>query len=279
MPPRSCRVCAEGELQERPAVHGLVLARCSSCGVICQEPEPDVHALLGTFQDSYFQGGHGHGYRDYLALEAAARRQARRYLATLARLDPGGRTLLDVGCAAGFLLAEAEVAGWQVSGIEPSPGMAQEARRRITGDVTVGDLAALPADTAPLHAVTMLNVLEHLARPADVAVRLAQLVRPGGILLMETWNVESLAARLLGERWHQWSELVPYYYTRRALRALLAHSFQELRWRPVAKWIPLARGLDIVAPGAAARFGRLGDVSLPYFTGDLVLSVWRRRDG
>lgn len=187
MPPRSCRVCAEGELQERPAVHGLALARCSSCGVICQEPEPDVHALLGTFQDSYFQGGHGHGYRDYLALEAAARRQARRYLATLARLDPGGRTLLDVGCAAGFLLAEAEVAGWQVSGIEPSPGMAQEARRRITGDVTVGDLAALPADTAPLHAVTMLNVLEHLARPADVAVRLAQLVRPGGILLMETF--------------------------------------------------------------------------------------------
>lgn len=243
----------------------------------CLEPEPGRDSLLDTFQGSYFQGGHRDGYRDYFATEPAVRRQARRYLDTLGRLDPGGRTLLDVGCAAGFLLAEAEAAGWQVSGVEPSPGMAREARRRIAGAVTVGDLAALPARTAPVHVVTMVNVLEHLTQPAAVAARLTQLVRTGGILLIETWNPDSLAARLLGGHWHQWSPLVPYYYGRRALHALLAQSFREVRWRRVAKWIPLGRGAEILAPGAARRFGRVGNLCVPYFTGDLVVSCWRRQ--
>lgn len=258
-------------------MRGLSLARCTSCGVTCLEPEPGRNALLDTFQDSYFQGGHGDGYRDYLATEPAVRRQARRYLDTLGRLDPGGRTLLDVGCAAGFLLAEAEAAGWRVAGLEPSPGMATEARQRISGTVTVGDLAGLPATTTPVHVLTMVNVLEHLTQPAEVAARLAQLVRPGGILLIETWNAESLAARLLGGHWHQWSPLVPYYYTRRALRALLAPSFRELRWRRVAKWIPLGRGAEILTPGFARRLGRMGSLCVPYFTGDLVVSYWIHR--
>jgi 2-polyprenyl-3-methyl-5-hydroxy-6-metoxy-1,4-benzoquinol methylase len=245
--------------------------------VTCLEPEPPGDSLLETFQDSYFRGGHSDGYRDYLAIEPAARRQARSYLETVAQLDPGGRTLMDVGCAAGFLLAEAEAAGWQVSGVEPSSGMAREARRRITGAVTVGDLATLPASTAALHVVTMVNVLEHLTGPAEVAARLAQLVRPGGILLIETWNAKALVARLLGGHWHQWSPLVPYYYTRHALHALLGQSFWEVRWRHVAKWIPLARGADIVAPGVARRLGRAGNLCVPYFTGDLVVSCWRRQ--
>ncbi|HEU4800699.1 MAG TPA: class I SAM-dependent methyltransferase [Gemmatimonadales bacterium] len=259
-------------------MRGLALARCSSCGVTCLEPEPGRDSLLDGFQDSYFQGGHRDGYRDYLAIEPAARRQARRYLETLARLDPGGRTLVDVGCAAGFLLAEAEAAGWVVSGIEPSPGMAREARRRIAGAVTVGDVISLPASTPALHVVTMVNVLEHLTQPAAVAERLAQLVRPGGILLIETWNAESMAARLLGSRWHQWSPLVPYYYTRRGLRTLLGSSFREILWRRAAKWIPLARGAEILAPGVARRLVRAGSLCVPYFTGDLVLSCWRRTD-
>ena len=243
----------------------------------CLEPEPGRDSLLHTFQDSYFQGGHADGYRDYLAIEPAARRQARRYLSALARLDPGGSTLLDVGCAAGFLLAEAEAAGWTVAGLEPSSAMAREARRRIAGTITEGDLAVLPAGTTAVHAVTMVNVLEHLTRPAEVAMRLAQLVRPGGILLIETWNVESVVARLLSSRWHQWSPLVPYYYTRDALRALLGSSFREVRWRRVAKWIPLARGAEILAPSIARRLGRAGNLCVPYFTGDLVVSYWRRR--
>lgn len=244
--------------------------------MVCQEPEPGQRLLLDSFQDSYFQGGHSDGYRDYLAIEPAARRQARGYLATLARLRPGGSTLLDVGCAAGFLLAEAEKAGWHASGIEPSPGMAREARTRTAGEVFVGDLSSLPANTAPVHVATLINVLEHLVGPEEVAARLSRLVRPGGILLIETWDAESMAARLLGRRWHQWSPLVPYYYTRRALRALLGQSFQEILWRRVAKWIPLARGADILAPGIARRLGRAGNLCLPYFTGDLVVTCWRR---
>ena len=260
-------------------MRGLQLSSCSNCGVVCQEPEPARDALLDSFQDSYFHGGHADGYRDYLANEPAVRRQARRYLDLVSRLNPGGRTLLDIGCAAGFLLAEAEARGWRVAGVEPSSAMVQEARRRVAGEVMVGDLAALPASTEPAHVVTMINVLEHLVRPSKTAARLAQLVRSGGILLMETWNVESASARLLGSRWHQWSPLVPYYYTRRALRALMGQAFREVCWRRVAKWIPLARGVEILAPALAGRLGRAGNICVPYFTGDLVVSCWRRTAG
>ncbi len=47
----------------------------------------------------------------------------------------------------------------------------------------------------------MWHVLEHLPDPAAAIARAAELLRPGGRLLVSVPNVDSLQARLGGERW------------------------------------------------------------------------------
>lgn len=101
----------------------------------------------------------------------------------------GRRTLLDVGCGEGYLLAlaAAEHPGLEVIGVDHDPRRLQTARTAlfdlaptlIEGDVREVDLPA--ADV-----VTCLDVL-HYQPPDDqdaILARLAQALRPGGVLVV-----------------------------------------------------------------------------------------------
>jgi hypothetical protein len=106
--------------------------------------------------------------------------------------------------------------------------------------------------------------------------------------VLETWDCESLAARVLGVRWHQYSPPhVPCYYSRPALRRLFHPARWRLRhYRKWAKWITLERGFAILAQNASSRplaalferlgRSRLGAAAVPYALGDLVLAVLER---
>lgn len=254
--------------------------RCRSCQVVCQEPEPSPAALALGFSDAYFTGGKSDGYSDYLAMEETLRRQARRRLTEIpAPVPEENRRLLDIGCAAGFLLDEARRRGWSVTGVELNAAMATVGRERFNLDIVIGSLNDLSV-TEPFDAVLMLNVLEHMASPRHVEDQLARLVRPGGNVLIETWDEASLVARLQGGRWHQWSPLVPYYYVRRSLDALFApERWERGWWRRTVKWIPIWRGLEIlgVQRGAWQHPHPPWRWEVPYAAGDLVLASYRRR--
>jgi SAM-dependent methyltransferase len=186
--------------------------------------------------------------------------------------------LLEVGCAAGYFLDEARSAGWAVSGVEPNGQMAELARSLLGLDVQTAQLGNASALDAA-EVVVLLNVLEHLPAPRAVERQLSEVVRPGGILFLETWDAASMSARLLRGRWHQWSPLVPYYHCRRSLDALFpASRWQPACWRKSAKWIPLWRGLEIVGirAGATLRHRWPWRWHVPYQTGDLVQAAYRR---
>jgi len=274
-----CRCCG-GKLAPHPARRQLALARCTSCGLICQEPEPDAAELARRFRGAYFAGGEHNGYSDYRRLETSYRRHSR-YLLRRIRALNGGRTgtLIEIGCAAGYFLDEARLQGWHVAGLEPNEDMASIARCELGLDVrttTLDDAASLfRADV-----VVLLNVLEHLTEPTEVESLLHEMVCPGGLLFIETWDSASLTARTLGERWHQWSPLVPYYHTRASLDNLFtAERWEPACWRTGIKWIPLWRGLEILSFGASA--GREQSApwrwNVPYIAGDLVNAAYHRR--
>jgi SAM-dependent methyltransferase len=108
--------------------------------------------------------------------------------------------LLDVGCGKGRFLAAARDAGWQVLGVEFSPTSAAAARLAHGVDVVSGDFLEAPLE-GDFDVITMWHVLEHLPDPAAAIGRAAELLRPGGRLVVSVPNVDSLQARLGGERW------------------------------------------------------------------------------
>ncbi|MFP5363789.1 MAG: class I SAM-dependent methyltransferase [Thermoleophilia bacterium] len=200
------------------------IVRCTECGHRQTDPMPADAVLESAYADAASQ--------DYVAEEAGQRETARRALTRIeARLTPvpippdnGGprhRTLLDLGCWVGFLLAEASERGWEATGVEPSEFASAFARDRLGLDVHTGDLFTTELPLRHYDAIVMGDVIEHLPRPGEALDRMAELLRPGGIAWMALPDAGSVVARGLRARW--WSVIPTHvqFFTRGSLRTLL----------------------------------------------------------
>jgi ubiquinone/menaquinone biosynthesis C-methylase UbiE len=92
--------------------------------------------------------------------------------------------VLDVGCGKGeFAIRLAERAG-RVDAVDRSAEMIETARRVVPANVTClhGDVAEMTLAPGAYDAITCISALHHLPLPT-VLPRLAQALRPGGILI------------------------------------------------------------------------------------------------
>jgi 2-polyprenyl-3-methyl-5-hydroxy-6-metoxy-1,4-benzoquinol methylase len=230
------------------------------------------------------------------AAEAPRRAAAERErVQRLGRHAAAGR-LLDVGSALGSFLAAAAQAGFEAEGVEPDPGTSEQARARGLR-VHTGTLEALAARRAEDGAdapappgydvVTMFHVLEHLDSPRAALTAARALLRPGGILVVETPTVENPWFRLAPSRWRQ---LIPdhyFFFSRETLERLLRETgFEPLHHATVGRRVSLRFAADRLrragVPGArsiarAVDRAGLGDRSLHLNPGDIIEVVARAR--
>jgi len=125
------------------------------------------------------------------------------YLQRIERfLSPAeGKRLLDVGAATGFFLDLARQNGWDTVGIEPAERAAAMARGKKL-KVTTGVLEPGLYAESSFDVVTLWDVLEHLADPMATMRVVSALLKPGGIVAINTPDSSSLWSRLMGSRWH-----------------------------------------------------------------------------
>lgn len=202
-----CEIC--GGLDMAPSFEGIDLlmdvpgkfavSRCSSCGSYGQDPTPGEDALLHLYPEEYgpYQRG-GLGTR--IAKGNGLRRRVQHVMSVRKKVG----TLLDVGCASGLFLDRMVKLGWDVSGVELNPRMAQRARDELGLTIFTGILEAarLPAQTYDV--VTLWDVLEHVRSPRQTLREAARILRPGGWLVFRVPNPESLSARIFGRMWFGW---------------------------------------------------------------------------
>lgn len=105
--------------------------------------------------------------------------------------------LLDVGAGTGSFLSLAKKFGWKVQGVEPNAsarGMA------FSKDLDlVNDLESLSGQTYDV--VTLWHVLEHIPDLKQAIVKLEELVRPGGHLIIAVPNYRSYDANYYKKFW------------------------------------------------------------------------------
>lgn len=118
--------------------------------------------------------------------------------------------VLEVGSSVGTLLALFKDAGWEVLGIEPSTYAAREAAKRgIPTRQETFENTRLTEGT--FDAVIFNHVLEHVRNPTDVLKKTSQVLKKGGIILVDVPNFGSLRSNLQGTAWgylypneHKW---------------------------------------------------------------------------
>ncbi|OOG61664.1 hypothetical protein B0E46_14635 [Rhodanobacter sp. B04] len=136
----------------------------------------------------------------WLAKVLPVRRQKRdaefRYLP---KPRPGQR-LLDIGCGNGDFLVNARDAGWSVTGIDTDPKAVAVARQRNL-DARVGSVDLFASESACFDVVTLSHVLEHLHEPRCFLQAVHRLLKPGGVIFVDTPNIESRGARYWGRNW------------------------------------------------------------------------------
>jgi len=113
-------------------------------------------------------------------------------------IDWNGKSVLDLGCAGGFMAEALVKRGAQVTGIDPAADAiaagrahAEHEGHTIRYDVGVGE--DLPYDDASFDAVVCVDVLEHVQDLQQVISEVARVLKPGGMFLFDTINRNPIA--------------------------------------------------------------------------------------
>jgi SAM-dependent methyltransferase len=198
-------------------------------------------------------------YRDmedsaYNAESQGRMRTATRLLSIVRQHVNGGR-LLDVGCSSGLFLVKAAEAGFDVVGLDPARAATGQARAALgdRGQVLEGTLEDVDLPAGSFDAVTMWDVLEHVAEPTLFLRRASSLLREGGHLFVNVPDLESWPARLLGRRWPLLLPEHLNYFTEKSLSACAER----------AGLGPVASGSRPVSFSIAYILQRLGEHGVP----------------
>ncbi len=235
--------------------HGRIL-RCRTCRFGFRQSRPSEAELAGLYRDL-----------DPTVYEREAygrTRIARRHLKIVERFARPG-TLLDAGCASGAFLRCAADAGWKITGVEPSEVLSAKAQQTLAGR---GLVLCAPLQRANLRpssftAITLWDVLEHVPDPRAFLEHCAALLKPGGHLFVNVPDLDSLQARLLGQRWPLLLAEHLNYFNRSSLK--LCAEMAGLRWVSCGRR-RAAFSLDYVLyrlaqhsiPGAALAYRTIG---------------------
>jgi len=162
--------------------------------------------------------------------ERLAGLNARWRLDLIREFRSGGR-LLEVGCARGDFLSAA-ASSFEVFGVEPNPELAESAARSAAVHRDV-------IETLPLRnfdVAASFHVIEHVDSPKQFVHAIRDRLKPGGLLVLETPDIDSLPFRILKARWRQFIPEHYFFFDRRTMTKLLVDAgFQVERTMRVGK--------------------------------------------
>lgn len=214
------------------------VVKCRRCGLIYTNPRIDDQDLKCNYSDMVDES--------YLKEERGRRASARAVLKVLKKFRKSGNKLLDIGCATGLLLDEARKDGWDAHGVELSRWAVAFARDQLHLEhIFEGALAEAHFPANFFDIVVLKDTIEHLPSPRETLVAIRKILKPSGVLCVNTPNIQSWVSRLLGARWWGVKQAHLYYYTPKTLEQILrATGFAPLRLRSHARAFTLNYWLE-----------------------------------
>lgn len=159
--------------------------------------------------------------------QPARERTSMRRLAWVRRQVPSRARVLEVGVRDGSFGAIA-AAEYEYVGIDPASVAARHARARGL-EVYCATLSSFVNTGPAFDGITLFHVFENMTEPHDALGRIKDLLKPGGVLFLSTFDTEGLIY-LFSERKRMERNFRTHVilYSRSALIELLEHSGYEI---------------------------------------------------
>ena len=198
----NCPVCNNNDTPLKFIKNGYRILQCAGCGHLFTDFKPTTKEVEEMYSDDYFFKG-GAGYMDYTLEKDMLIRRGEYYAEKVSAYKNAGNAL-DIGAAAGFILKGFENKGWSGTGIEPNASMVEYGRKTVGVNLIKGTIETAPVEER-FDLIIMIQIMAHIYDLQSSVQRIRDLLSPGGMVLIETWNKDSLMARLFGKGWHEFS--------------------------------------------------------------------------
>jgi len=131
------------------------------------------------------------------------------YRRELIDLVPSGGRLLEIGVGTGAFLLELAKVRTGIIGVDHSPAMLAEARRKISQsglsgvELRLGEMAHLPVPDSSIDCVVANMVLHHAAEPMAVLIEVKRVLVSGGLFLLADLarHEREVAREQLADQW------------------------------------------------------------------------------
>ena len=167
--------------------------RCSNCGMVYVSPQIKASLL----HDSYNEDDYTEHYRLKLIPSIEYRRNvlgSRKYNQIAAYFERPG-SILDVGCGLGDLLSVFKANGWSCQGIEFNKFAANFGNTQFAVNIIAKSIFDFTPEDHQFDCIMLWGVLEHFSEPVAVLGKLYQLLKPGGLFVLEVPSADSVLVR------------------------------------------------------------------------------------
>jgi 2-polyprenyl-3-methyl-5-hydroxy-6-metoxy-1,4-benzoquinol methylase len=168
---------------------------CTHCGTLVSQVGLDPQQTQVTSDDQDYYGkeywfGHQSAELGLPDIQVRARldlpERCLHWLQTLLTFKLPPARVLELGCSHGGFVALLRWAGFDASGLEVSPWVVDYARKTFDVPMLLGGIEEQQLPDRSFDAVVLNDVLEHLPDPLGTLQHCVRLLKPDGMLLLQT---------------------------------------------------------------------------------------------
>lgn len=255
------------------------------CGHVTTYPYPTRDEMKKHYQKKFKEGNY------QLAIKFAQEYMAvyRQFVYLLEKvLKKENRStkaikILDIGCFTGDFLVLMEEAGADIYGLELQDDAVEIANKKLHGRVKAADVMTDAFPKVRFDVITLLGIVEHVTDPMKLIKRSTELLKKGGILMVQTPNSGSVLSRLAKQLWPPFAPVEHIHlFSRNSLtQALRQFGYTNITYSTHIKKLPLGyvyHQFKNFGPEFYRLFrplesiiSKLSSISLPFYGGEMVM--------
>ena len=237
-----CENCGDTSLERFEIPEQTTLWKCPNCGLY-QKGQPPTERL---YEDEYHDG--------YLHSLPRKIRTAQVRLGRAAGYLPEPcptPSVLDVGCSIGATVSAAARRGWDAHGVDVSQSAVDSCRSRSLNCVHYdGDKLPYPDQTFDM--LTSWHVIEHVANVSEVLEDWYRVLKPGGVMVLETPDANCWKAKIRGAKYAKfWPAAHIYTFTPETLHPFATRTGFEILPNP---WFATSKSASVTTTAYALAY-------------------------